>query len=105
MWLILFLFSCKPPQSYNQPEPDIRYRIVDGYYYKEYVHSDEELWVKQHFSKGFVDLGLKKAAEELLASLRKPTLFLTQSAANWQPIEVVIRSGSFCKNLKYGEFS
>ena len=80
MWLFLFLFSCKPPQVYKQPEPDIRYRIVDGYYYKEYVHSTEELWVQEHFSKGFVDLGLKKAAEELLASLRKPTLFLTQSA-------------------------
>lgn len=105
MWLILFLFSCKPPQSYNQPEPDIRYRIVDGYYYKEYVHSDEELWVKQHFSKGFVDLGLKKAAEELLASLRKPTLFLTQSAVQL----ATNRSGypgqaRFAKVLNTGNF-
>jgi uncharacterized protein YkwD len=81
MWFFLFIYSaCKPPIVIVQPKIDIRYRTVDGVYYTDYEHSEEEMWVQNYFSKGFVDLGLKKAAEELLGSLRKPTLFLTQSA-------------------------
>ena len=53
-----YSFFCKPPQVYNQPEPDIRYRIVDGYYYKDMLSVED--WSKSFFSKKFVDLGLKK---------------------------------------------
>ena len=80
IWGWLLVISCKPPETPMPHKQDIRYRIVDDVYYKDYVHSDEEIWLKNHFRNGFVDLGLKKAAEELLGSLHKPTLFVTQSA-------------------------
>ena len=80
MWGVLYVLACKPPEVSMLQKHDIRYRVVDGVYYQNYQHSEEEKWLKQHFKNGFVDLGLKKAAEEILSSLHKPSLFLTQSA-------------------------